>query len=150
VTGREFQSGDVVRYTPANRFDRMWCREGMAIADDRGHLVDTYWGTSMDSHVMTTAEIETAELVFNLGDYREMPYRDRGQWVEYHPDQRQMVTGQHGLTRRLFVLLDAQPDMGTRIENAREALREAEERAASAVRQVEWRRKDLAELESQR
>ena len=57
-----FVPGDVLRYLPR------WthCREGVAIVQDNGVAVDTYW--SSDRAVLTDEELATAERQFNVGD----------------------------------------------------------------------------------
>lgn len=144
--------GDVVRYTP-ERADR-WCREGMAIAKQLPGvvaLVDTYWYPSDDvmlRHVLTPAEVATAEHLFNVEDFRELPHAERYVWKEYRPEDRQVITAQHGLTRRLFVRIGSEPDLATRIQNARDDVAEAEEAVRSAESRLEGKRWWLAELES--
>lgn len=137
--------GTVVRYQ-SERADR-WCREGMAIADDRGVLRDTYWDSG-NNHVLTDSEAATAEILFVLAEYRELPQAERLSWDDYHSDDRRWITSQHGLVVRLFVRIGAEPDLGTRIENARGAVREAEKGVDSAKRTLEWRRQELAKLEA--
>lgn len=134
--------GTVVRYTPdESRHNPRWCREGMAIADERGRLVDTYWCTSGDQHVLNEVEVESVEVLFSLDDYRELDRRHERTWQEYRPEDRQVVTSQHGLRRRLFVREGAEPDHDTKVSNAREAVAEAEREVASArgrLRSAQW------------
>jgi hypothetical protein len=144
----EYLPGTVVRYQP-ERGDR-WCREGTAIVQDNGALLDTYWGSGGEAHRLTAAELATAEVLFRLSDYDELDRYKRGSadvWKTYHQNDRQRVTSQHGLQARWFVRKGAQSDHATRVENAREALREAEHEASSAERRVAWRREELAQLE---
>lgn len=142
--------GDVVRYEPdPSRHDPRWCREGMAIADGRGVLFDTYWGSGSDNHRLNDAEIASAEPLFNLADYDELDRYDRsakGIWETYHPDDRRFVSSQHRLQFRRFIRKDATPDVATMIANAEERVREAEAEVASAQRRADWTRADLAAL----
>lgn len=141
-----FQSGTVVRYDSERRDGH--CREGMAIADDRGVVYDTFWEGGTESHVLTESELATAQPLFHLQDYRELSHTERYTWRDYHPDDRQTITAQHGLRVRYFVRLAAGPHLGTRIQNAREAVREAEAQVESAQSALAWRREELARLES--
>jgi hypothetical protein len=141
-TGRPIVVGDVVTYDTLDRPNR-WCREGLAIADERGGrllLLDTFWCGMTETHVLTEAEKATAVMVFNIGDYDELPDQPgvADRWRTYHPDDRERITGQHGLTVRYFVRRGSRPDHETRVENAREAVEDAER----AVRVAESRLKD--------
>ncbi len=131
----------VVHYTPEND----WCREGTAIADNDGRLIDTYW-QSRGNNALSAAEETSAQVIFHLSDYRELERAEHYRWADYHPSDRQVITSQHGLQRRLFVRKDAEPDLATRIENAREAVREAEQAVRSAERTLEFRSNALAQL----
>lgn len=83
--------GDVIRYSPDDR----WCREGIAIVSQpsRGRLVvaDTYWSGSGsgETHILTASELSTAELMFRLDEYDELKNEPRGaaenQWKKYLP-----------------------------------------------------------------
>lgn len=150
IAEKGLRAGDVVRYEPdPSRHDPRWCREGMAIADDRGVLFDTYWGSGSDNHRLLAVEIASAELLFNLADYDELDRYDRatkGIWETYHPDDRRFVSSQHRLQFRRFVRKGATPDLATQIANAEEKVREADEAEASARRHAEWARVDLAAL----
>lgn len=144
-------AGDVVRYTPENT----WCREGIAIAQDHvrpnGRLVllDTYWG-STEPGMLTDAEADTAELMFNLADYDELyrysSYASRSQWETYAPADRQIITHQHGLQRRWFIRKGARPDWATQIDNARQKVADREAEADRARRAVEWANEDLTRV----
>lgn len=142
--------GDVVRYAPdPSRHDPRWCREGMAIADERGILFDTYWGSGGDNHRLNAVEVATAEVIFNVADYDELDRyarASRGIWETYHPDDRRVLTSQHGLQRRWFIRKGADPDMATQVASAEEKVLEAEEAVASAQRRAEWAREELADL----
>lgn len=158
-TKNAFRVGDVLRYTPQPRFqgqaDTRWCREGTALATERRDgstlILDTYWGSMSDAHVLTDAELATAELIFNVGDYDELDqYRSgsREQWLRYAPEDRQRITSQHGLQCRWFIRKDASESLATQIENAREAVRDAEGKVESAQWRLDWAKRDLAELEA--
>ena len=147
ATKTEFKPGDVVRYEAPSG----WCREGTAITREDGILVDTYWLN--DNHVLTDEEIVTAELVFNLADYDELDRYQRNSaeiWKTYSPTDRETVTSQHGLQVRWFVRKGARPDLQTQIENARQALTDAESKLQSAEARVRGARRDLEQLESKR
>jgi hypothetical protein len=154
-----FREGDVVSYAPGERFpgqrDTRWCREGTAIAgkhDGGIQLADTFWLMGTEDHILTEAEIATAELLFNLDDYDELGRYSRespSQWKKYAPADRQQITSQHGLQHRWFIRKGAAEDHATQVENARERLREAEAKLQSAQWSVESAQRDLAEIESQ-
>lgn len=139
-----YAPGTVVRYI-SERTD-YWCREGMAVAGKDGRLVDTYWESTSDAHVLTAAEQATVTVEFCIGDYRELDRHERHTWEDYHSDDRQEITAQHGLRRRLFIRIGAEPDLDTRIENAREAVRLGEGIVARAESNLARRREVLAEL----
>ena len=127
-----FKAGDVVRYD--SELPDRWCREETAIVEDRNTrliFVDTYWGSMFDSHILTLSEIDTAEVMFNLSNFREVARY--APWLDYHPDDRAAITSQHGLQRRRFVRIGAEPDQDTCIENAREAVRDAENKVNAAT-----------------
>jgi len=144
--------GDVVRY----RADKNWCREGMAIATQLPGmvaLIDTFWYPSNDPmirHMLGEAEEATADLLFNVADgtFRELPNGARYSWKDYRPEDRRVITAQHGLTRHLYVRVGSEPDLATRIQNARDDVAEAEEAVRSAESRLEGRRAWLADLES--
>lgn len=138
----QFEPGVVVSYVPNNT----WCREGTAIADDRGRLVDTYWTSGND--VLSEAEAASAVPLFNLRDYREVGPSELRAWEGHHPDDRQVITSQHRLRRRLFLRVGAKPDHTTQIENARQAVREGEDAVGSAERTLKMRREYLAYVEN--
>lgn len=144
-----FRPGTVVRYTPdPSRHDPRWCREGMAVADERGVLLDTFWGTGSEAHRLLPVEIATVELEFHLDDFDELDrWRPNEQlWLTYAPADRQRITHQHRLQQRLFIRKGAQPDLSTQIENAEAKVRKAEEAVKSAERDLGWARKELAAL----
>ena len=160
-TETRWQVGDVVRYQPGPAFkgqtDTRWCREGTAIAETRASrsvmFVDTYWGTMSDAHVLTDAEVETAELRFNLGDYDELDRYDHGSsytWEKFAPADRERVTSQHGLQSRWFVRKGASEDYGTKVQNARDRLADAESELDSARWTVQLRQRALDQLLTER
>lgn len=139
------RAGDVVTYTPdPSRHDPRWCREGVAIAEDQPTglvLLDTYWQGGGDHHRLIPAEVETAVLMFSMGDYTELDRNRggvRGEWETYADDDRQVISSQHRLQFRYFVRTGAQPDRATQVGNARAKLDAAHEELASAARRVEW------------
>ena len=138
-----YRRGDVYRYTPKEH----WCREGMAIANADGALLDTYWQHSGDNHQLRDGELATAEFVFNLSDYQELAYHDAYKWHDYNPADRQVVTAQHGWCRRLFIRKGSTPDLKTKIQNASDAVTDAEEKLNAAQSWLECRRRELTELE---
>lgn len=139
-TERAWAPGDVLDYTPRDR----WCHEGIAIVLENGRLADTYWGSS--PNVITAAEAETARLRFRRSDYREVD--SESEWLTYAPADRQSVSSQHGLQRTFYVRVGAEPDLATRIANAREAVAEAQGAVDSWMARLDRRREDLAKLEA--
>ena len=133
--------GDVVTYEPENR----WCHDGWAVAEareDRVVLVDTYWISGGK-----VVKPETYEVQFNLADYDEVSHRQT--WEQYAETDRQWIPRHAGYQTIYLVRKGAQPDLATRIENAREAVREAEGKVRSAQWSLDWCRRELAELEAQ-
>jgi hypothetical protein len=139
-TKTEFKPGDVVRYTPENR----WCREGTAVMDERGRLVDTYWYSGGDA--LSAEEVAVAQFQFNLADYDEVGSESR--WSRHNPTDRQRITRQHGLSVRWLVRKGAQPDLATQIDNARQAVADAYEKLRSAEFGVELAWAELKRLEA--
>jgi len=140
-------TGDVYTYTPTQHH----CREGLAIEDERGRLYDWFWGSSRDSMLDKVVPRDAQDLTFvaNLNDY-ELTARDgRESNSEYAREDRLVITSQHGLQRTYYVRKGAKPDLATKIENARTELREADEKARQAHRNVEWAQKKLARLEAE-
>lgn len=137
-----FVEGDVVRYTPKDR----WCRHGIAIVQEGGHGRDVYWGSGDGSYV-GPSDLVGGELMFRMGEFREAA--NEVEWRKYAPEDRQYFP-MGGYQQRLFVRTSAAPDLDTQIENAREALKEAEDKVTSAVRSVRWATEDLVKLEMQR
>jgi hypothetical protein len=145
--------GDVLHYVPSQHH----CREGTAFVLDDGRVVDTFWHSYRcdgDAHYLTSAELATAGVRFNVNDYEPLdphsPHASRGEWETYHPDDRGYITSQQGLQQELFIRRDAKPDLGTRISNAQAEVEKVEAEVRSAQRQLEWRREDLAKLLAQR
>jgi hypothetical protein len=120
----------------------------MAIADERGELVDTYWVGGGDSHIVRGEELRSIEVLFHLDDYDELDHwrPDQQKWMTYAPADRQRITMQHGLQQRLFIRKGATPDLATQIANAEEKVREAQEAVRSAEWRLEWAQKDLGAL----
>lgn len=149
-----FKPGDVLSYIPAHHH----CREGTAFVTEAGRAVDTFWqsdyvGGTGYAHYLRDNELATATLRFNVNDYRALDIYSKSshvEWMTYNPDDRGRISSQHGLQDALFLRLGAQPDLGTQIENAREALATAESEMRTAEWRVERRRQDLAELEASR
>lgn len=148
-----FRPGLVVRYLPdPSRHDPRWCREGMAIADDRGVLVDTFWESMSDAHVLNDVEQATVEVLGNLDDYSRVSELGwpNNRAEDYYPDDRLTVTSQHRLRRTEYVRKGAQRHLGTQIRHQVAKVREAESRAASAAADVRWQRTALDVLLVQR
>lgn len=147
-----FVPGDVIRYIPK---DGHHCRQATAIVYEDGCAVDTFWGLERwnSGHVLRDTEIEGAELLFKLADYRPLGahYDNKlEEWLTYAPADRQRVGSQHQWQSTYFVRVGAQPDLDTQIANACKAVEEAEHEILSAQRRVEWRKEDLARLEAAR
>jgi hypothetical protein len=140
-------AGDVYTYTPTQRH----CREGLAIEDERGRLHDWFWGSSRDPMLDKVVPRDAADLTFvaNLNDYELTPRDGCESNREYARKDRLVITSQHGLQRTYYVRKGAKPDLATKVENARAELRDAEEKARQAQRNVEWAQKDLANLEAE-
>ncbi|SIE37803.1 Uncharacterised protein [Mycobacteroides abscessus subsp. abscessus] len=146
--------GDVVRYTPSTN----WCREGIAIAQDqlntrngiqRHVLLDTYWHLGTETHVLEDNEAATAEFMFNLADYDELErysHESPRKWEKYAPDDRQLITSQHGLQKRWFIRKGAKPDWATQIENARQVVTDRKRNLDFAQSDLRWANEDLARV----
>jgi len=139
----------VYEYETLDRPNR-WCREGLAVEDGRGGLVDTFWQFGSEMHHLTKAEMETKRFVFDTQEYDELDAnRGTGQkmlWEQYRPEDRATITSQHGLSVRYFTRKGAKPDLDTKIENATAAHERALVELQSAQRRVKWARRDLDEL----
>jgi len=141
--------GEVYAYTPISG----WCHEGTAIVAKCGRLVDTYWGIDANpgEYAIHPDEVNTARLLFDMADY-DMLYRygrdtSKFRWEQFHTEDRQKVTEQHGCRTIYFVRKGAHHSLAQRITNAHRDLAEAEGELRSAQRSVELRKEDLQELE---
>jgi hypothetical protein len=158
TTWRDFRVGDVVNYQPdPSRFDPTWCREGVALVEDHGNghldLLDTYWGADRidtQAHCLSDAEIETAVLRFSRNDFRRLDRAEAGLWRDYAPVDRQTISAQHGLQCAWYVRKGAQPDLDTRIENAREKVADAESDVRAALSRKAHSERVLLELLKER
>lgn len=136
---------DVYRYRPQQHH----CTEGIAVENDRGVLLDTFWGLDNSvglSHVVGREQY--LEHLGNLDDYERIGRNSEHPFQDYAPADRLVVTSQHGLERALFVRKGAAPDHGTQVANARQALEDAVAAAESAQRRVDSARRELASLEA--
>ncbi|SII06995.1 Uncharacterised protein [Mycobacteroides abscessus subsp. abscessus] len=145
--------GHVVSYTPSNT----WCREGIAIVQDRIQLngrylmLDTYWGDTEPS-ALSDAEADTAELMFKLADYDELDrhsHSSKANWEKYAPADRQLITSQHGLQKRWFIRKGATPDWHTQIGNALGVTAAAALGLGRARQQLDWANQDLRRVISE-
>lgn len=156
LSGRAIRAGDVLRYHASERH----AREGWAFVRWGGPgairpllAFDTFWGYdgAYSGHLLTEDEVASAEVVFNVEDYRRVTYEPEGrEWEDYHPDDRAEIPNQHGLGRDLFIRPDALPDLGTQIENARKKVEEREYELRSATDRLAWAREDLTRVEALR
>jgi hypothetical protein len=145
-----FQVGDVLRYNSER--ENRWCREGQAIVRDvtpAGDPIalDTYWLGGGDQHRLTDSELSTATVKFNLNDVRLVGPYDT--WADFNPGDRFRVSHQHGLQSTDYVRVGAEPDMATRIDNARTKVRDASDEVDSAKRRLEWARQELSRLQAE-
>lgn len=139
-------AGDVYTYSPKERH----CIEGLAIENERGELIDWFWGGSAVSHRQhVSRDAEDLELIANLDEYELTPRDGRESNRDYAPEDRLMIHSQRGLQRVYYIRKGAEPDLSTRIENARWRLSEAESNARSAQYQVERAQDELARLEAE-
>lgn len=150
---RAFEPGAVLRYRTHDGSNH--CRQGTAIVHEDGRVVDTFWGLSggNDGHVLRTSELEDAELLFKLGEYRQLGQhwdKCEEEWLTYAPADRELIGSQHQHQSTYFVRIGAEPDLETQIRNAYEKLREAEEALQSAGHKIEWAARDIALLEAKR
>lgn len=146
-----YHPGTVVRYTPIPMYpngDARHCREGLAIADRRGVLVDTFWRGIDSAHRVNDAEAPSIKVIANLNDYQRLDRNARA--ADYHPRDRLTITRQHGLVREEYVREGATPHLGTRIVAQVERVREAERALAAATRDVEWAREKLERIIAER
>lgn len=141
MSSASLRAGDVVRYQP----ESTWCHDGWAIAEQRDHgvvLVDTYWNASGG----TVVAPETYEVLFNLAHY-ELKTADA--WEKFAPADREYIPRHSGYQTLHLVRKGATPDLATQIENARERVTAAEDEVRMAHNHLDWRRRELAELEAQ-
>lgn len=154
-TPRQFRAGDVISYTTLTRPNR-WCREGTALGEMvNGTLMwrDTFWSYGGQQHVLTDDEVATGTLVFNVHDYEKLDEstslarsNSLRTWEQHHPDDRAVLTSQHGLVISYYLRKGAKPDLDTQIDNAKEALVMAKAEADAAQRAVARRQEELASL----
>jgi hypothetical protein len=153
-TATTFKPGDVLTYLT----ERDHCRETTAFVLDNGRAVDTFWRGDFERgsgevHSLTAAELETAEVRFNVNDYDQLDLyaaSSRALWETYHPDDRGRIPSQHGLQETLFVRRGATPHLETQIENAKADVAKAEAALSVAECRLEWARSYLADLEGLR
>lgn len=153
----ELRAGDVLTYEPER--DENWCREGMAVVREvagRLFAVDTYWVTSifssassLDDHVLTDAELDTASVSFNLDDF-EVTNAQHGSYLDYAPADRAVVTSQHGLRKTLLVRKGAKPSGSAIVRKHVDRVREARQNLESAQRRLLWAEDDLREAFAER
>lgn len=136
-------SGDVYTYTP----EQHHCLEGLAVENERGKLIDWFWGGDVIGNQIVSPDVADLEKVANLNDYEPTPRNGRESNKDYAPEDRLTLTSQHGLQRTYYVRKGAIPDLATRIENARWDLAEAESDARVAQRRVERAQEALNQLE---
>lgn len=138
--------GDVYTYTPAQRH----CAEGLAIEDERGRLYDWFWGSSRDSMLDKVVSRDTAdlELIANLNDYELTPLGGRETNRNYAPEDRLVITSQHGLQRTYYIRKGSKPDLATKVANARAYLATTESELRSAQFRVQRAQEELSELEA--
>lgn len=136
---------DVYRYIPQDPH----CREGVAVENDRGVLIDTFWGLGNSvglTHVVGREQY--LEHLGNLNDYDRVDRNAEHPFEDYAPADRLVIPSQHGFQRALFIRKGATPDQATKVRNARQALEDAVAAAESAQRRVERAREALAGLEA--
>lgn len=149
-----YQPGTVLTYqtdrSAAGERDAYWCREGMAVVNDDGIALDTFWQSSSEAHRLTSTELERAEVLFELREFDELDrWRpDRQKWLTYAAEDRQSITSQHQLEQRLFLRKGAKPHRETVLDNLRTAMAEAESEFRSAERRLQHAQEDLAALEA--
>lgn len=140
--------GDVLNYLPdRSRFEPNHCREGIAIVNENGRAVDTFWQGGGD-HVLNDVELASVELRFRLGEFHTV--KSESEWLKYAEQDRRTITAQHGLQRTFYVRNGAEPDLETQIQNARRELADAERELSSAGNHIRWAAVELAKLEAQR
>jgi hypothetical protein len=145
--------GAFYRFTPdPTRYSPWWCVEGIAEAVEvRGEVVlrDTYWGSHSDAHYVTDAERPSLRLLFDAAEFDLLEGRGaavKERWRTYAEADRRRVTAQHGLQASYYVRKGAQPDLVTKVANAREAVAEARRAADSAEQLLRWKKEELQTL----
>lgn len=142
----DFKIGDVVDYTPDIDYTGRpahHCREGVAIVVERKdqslYLIDTFWGSGTDAHVLSETEVANAELRFNTGEYRELEHNENRDGIprEYW----QEIPSQHGLQKRRFVEVGAGPTWEQKHANARQDIINALHAVGAAMSRVDSQRR---------
>jgi hypothetical protein len=128
---------DVYTYTPEDRH----CLEGLAIENERGTIVDWFWRGEVVWNQVVRRDAADLTKIANLDDYELVPSNR-----EYAREDRLTITAQHGHQRTYYIRKGAKPDLATRIENARAALREAMSEADYARRRADRAQEDLERL----
>lgn len=139
-------AGDVYTYTPKSRH----CMEGLAVENERGIIIDWFWSGDAVGNQAVSPGAEDLTKIANLSDYDLTPMNGRKSNKDYAPEDQLVLTSQHGLRRTYYIRKGAEPDLTTKIENARKRLEQAESDARSAQFQVERAREDLDRLEQEK
>ena len=142
----------VAKYeTPRHPNTDGWCREGIAMETRPGVWSDTFWSTGSETHILTDAQVETLEVLFDTDDYEEVPHTPNREalWMQYRPEDRKRITHQAGRTLSLWVKKGSKPDLSTRIANKRREVQEAEEELRSAGHRLSWLGEELGRLYEQ-
>jgi len=146
----DFRPGVVIRYTPSNRH----CREGIALINDAGYAVDTFWGSSCcDSHILHEDDLASAQVEFDTADFDELQAHavvSRATWEKYAPADRARIPSQHGLQEALFIRRGAVTCIDTQIAAAQREVDDAEARVRFAQANLRGRKEDLARLVAER
>ena len=138
---------DVYTYSPKEYH----CTEGLAIENDRGLLIDWFWGGDVVSHRQyVDRDAEDLKLIANLNDYELTPRDGRESNCNYAPEDRLVITSQHGLQQTFYIRKGSIMDLATRIKNACERLEEAQSEMRSAQRRVEYAQEALNEIEKEK
>lgn len=135
--------------------DRSHCVEGIAYAalvPGAGVILrDTFWGSrgSADSLVghnhLSDAEQESLQFLFDPNDgWREATRNDVP--ADFDADDVRRVTSQHGLQEHVWIREGAHPSLAVRIQNAKQELESARERAAATIHTVEHHAMEVARL----
>jgi len=140
-------AGDVYTYNPENHH----CMEGLAVENERGRIIDWFWGGDVVGNQVIDIidpKVTDLEKIANLNDYELTPRNGRESNADYAPEDRLVLTAQHGLQRTYYIRIGAKPDLATQIENAEYALEEAKSEARSAQYRVERASEALAKLKA--